>query len=166
MKKLAVVLLVLFGYWLDGYRKFSDDHVRRFLVEQNLSVFQGKTETACEAFSDDVDVDIVDRQPAGHWEVQGGKEQICAYLRQAAASFVVLGARVDTAFDNVEIRRSGFPWRTAEVSYRERTTITGAGNGLPIPTMIAVSEDRMTLKRTLGGLRITRLEAKSRTRAK
>jgi hypothetical protein len=162
MQKIILVALVFGGFYLSGRQQFSEAHVRKFLLDQTVNVFQGNNETACDTFADDVEVTIDDRSPQGRWEVEGGKDEVCGYIKQASASFVVLGAQVNTILDNLEIRRSGFPWMTAELAYRQKTSIA-AGGGAPIPPMTAVSEDRMTVKRTLDGLRITRLEARSRT---
>lgn len=164
MKKLGVLLLVFFGYWLDGNRQFSESNVQKFLLDQAINTYRGNNETVCDTFADDTEVDVVDRGPQGRWEVQGGKDEVCGYIKQAAAAYLVLRARMETSVEDLVIRRGGFPWRTAEVSYRQKAVIS-AGNGPPIPTFTAVSDERMTLKRTLGGLKITRLEAKSRTNA-
>lgn len=164
MKKLGVILVIFLGYWLDGHRQLSENNVRKFLLDQAINTYQGNNETVCDTFADEVEVDVVDRGPQGRWEVQGGKNEVCGYIRQASAAYMVLRARMETSVEDLVVQRAGFPWRTAEISYRQKTNIS-AGNGPPIPTMTAISDDHMTLKRTLGGLRITRLEAKSRTDA-
>lgn len=161
---LGVLLVVLFGYWLDGNRQFSESNVQKFLLDQAINTYKGNNETVCDTFSDGVEVDVIDRGPQGRWEVQGGKDQVCGYIRQASAAYMVLRAHMETSVEDLEIRRAGFPWRTAEISYRQKAVIS-TGSGPPIPTFTAISDERITLQRTLGGLRITRLEAKSRTNA-
>jgi hypothetical protein len=162
MKKTWLLILAFAGFYLSGQRQFSEDNLRKFLLDQAVNIYNGNHETVCNTFSDDVKVNIVDRSPQGRWEVEGGKDQVCGYIKQASASFVVMGANIHTSVDNLTIQRSGFPWMTAELAYQQKTSIT-AGRGAPVPPLTAVSDDRMTLKRTLGGLRITRLEAQSRT---
>lgn len=162
MKKLGLVLLIFFGYWWDGQRQFSERNVRQFLLDQAVNSFSGNNETVCNTFSDDVEVKVEDHGPQGRWEVEGGKDEICGYLRQASASFLILKPHLETTVDDLKIQRAGFPWTTADITYQENTSIS-AGNGPPMPPMVASSDDRMTLKRTLRGLRITRLEARSRT---
>lgn len=162
MKFLSLLVLVFAGYYLDGYRLFSEDHVRQYLVDMNMNTFQGNTETVCGLFVDDAEVSINDRSPQGRWEVEGGKEEVCGYIKQSAAGFMTMGVHVNTAWDDVVIHRAGFPWRTAEVTYRQTTQITANGR-VPIPPMTAVSDDTVVLKRTLGGLKIAKFQADSET---
>lgn len=164
MKKLGLLVLVLAGFYLDGYRRFTEDNVRQFLADFSLNSYQGNHETVCGLFADDVEVSINDESPQGRWEVEGGKEEACGYIKQSTAAFMALRARVDTSYDDVVVKRSGFPWLTAEITYQQTTHIT-AGGGIPMPPMTAVSEDTLILKRTLGGLRIVKLQSDSTTTA-
>ncbi|MGZ8250250.1 hypothetical protein [Methylomagnum sp.] len=162
MKKLGWLVLVLAGFYGDGYRRFSEGNVRQFLVDFSMNAYQGNHETVCGLFADDVDVSINDQSPQGRWEVEGGKEEACGYIKQTSAAFMTLRAHVDTSWDDIVIKRSGFPWLTAEITYQQTTHIT-AGDGIPMPAMTAVSDDALILKRTLGGLRIVKLQSDSAT---
>jgi hypothetical protein len=89
--------------------------------------------------------------------VEGGKHEMCGYLKQAAAVFTVLQASTTSEFDDVRIVRAGFPWTQARVSYRQRTAIRAQ----QAPEAAIASDDELVLERTLSGLRIKSVKSAS-----
>jgi hypothetical protein len=89
--------------------------------------------------------------------VEGGKEEICGYLKQSSAALTLVQARTQTDFEDVRITRGGFPWTSARVQYTQRTSVQAG----PLPSLTIVSEDSMVLARTGSGLRIRELHSQS-----
>jgi hypothetical protein len=155
--------LMVGGFYLSGRQQFSDSYLRNYLLEHTANVYQGNNESACEVFDDDAVVSIEDSQPDSQQEVEGGKNQVCGYIKQTSASYAILGVNpgsLISVLDKFEVIRSDFPWMTAQVSYQQKSTIK-IGEGPQV--MSSYSDGNLTLKRTLLGLRITRLEAKGYT---
>ncbi|MCX2860478.1 hypothetical protein OOZ63_01320 [Paucibacter sp. PLA-PC-4] len=73
--------------------------------------------SACDAYADNLQVTLSPDGRRGKWDVEGGKQEMCDYLKQAAAAFTVLQARTHCEFDDIRIVRDGFPWTSARVSY-------------------------------------------------
>lgn len=154
MSKIIIALLLIVGYYVHGRWMFSDMHVQRWVAEHSARAMSGDSK-ACDDFTDNVEVNLVSHNRGGRWEVEGGKNEICGYLRQASAAFILLQAQTNTRFENLSINRSGFPWTSATVSYTEHTTINSAN----LPTINATSKDTLVISRTLGGLKIKSLNS-------
>lgn len=92
------------------------------------------------------------------WEVEGGKDELCGYLKQVTAAFTVLQAHVETSADNFKIQSKGFPWLDTKVSYTEHTTISA---GQYFPTITSSSEEELVITRTLTGLKIKSITSTS-----
>ncbi len=160
MKKILLLLLCAGGFYLHGRQVFSETALTRWIGEQAALSMSGESE-ACAAYSEDVEVELVYDKPNSEWQVEGGKSEICGYLKQAAAALTVLQARTETSVENIQVKRSGFPWLSAELSYSTRTQVSAAN----IPTMVSLSDEVVTLKRGFTGLKITKLRSKGRMRA-
>lgn len=113
--------------------------------------------TACDDYTDDVEVVLTAEGRRGRWEVEGGKNELCGYLRQAAAAFTVLQASTNTRFDDVRIERGPFPWMRARVTYTQVTSVSAGG----IPPLEIESRDVLELQRGLTGLKIRSVESAS-----
>jgi len=165
MKKIVTFMIPLLILAFVGYRyyrhfeeQFSVENIEGFLRTQIIDSYAGRDETACNAFSDDVEVTIAVHSPQGDETIKGGKEDICLFMRRAAAPFSASGAQAATALEGLEVNPSSFPWLTAEVRYLLRTSVTAPGN--PVPLMTRVHESRATLRRGLSDIHISKLDAK------
>lgn len=119
------------------------------LTKHDAKALSGDT-SACDDFASDLAVSLTAESAKGRWEVEGGKDEMCGYLKEASAALTVLHASTSSDFNDVTITRSGFPWMTAEVHYKQRTTITASN----LPQITSESDDVVQLKRTLTGLKI------------
>lgn len=156
MKKLLVLFLAFAAYYAHARYTFSDEQVTRWLAQHTARAMGGET-AACDDYADDIEVSLVAHGRRGHWEVEGGKDEICGYLKQAAAALTVLQASTRLEFDSVKVTRAGFPWRTARVQVAQRMAVSAAN----IPGTEVRSEDELVLVRTFTGLRIKSLQSKS-----
>jgi len=159
MRNLLIGLLGLgVAYYAYGAHTFSQGSVQRWIADHEVREMSG-SESACDDYADDVEVSLTAENAKGRWEVEGGKNEMCGYIKQAAAVFTVLQAETQSTYEDVSIQRSGFPWRTAVVTFKQRTDIRAQR----VPAMVATSDEQLTLKRTLSGLKIIHLEATSNT---
>jgi hypothetical protein len=158
MFKLLIALIgVSVAYYAYSAHSFSEGSVRSWLVDHESREMGGK-DSACDDYADDVEVRLNADSAKGTWEVEGGKDEICGYIKQASAAYTVLQAQVHTSFDDVTIERGGFPWRSAVVKYTQAAEVNAARVSLA-----STSHNEVTLKRTFGGFKITRLESTGRT---
>lgn len=156
MKKILLLAALVLVFLLQGKLFFSESRVRSWVATHSALAMSGDT-MACEQYADDVEVMLRAEGARGHWEVEGGKEEMCGYLRQAAAAFTVLQARTHTQFDQVVLTPARFPWMSAKVSYVQRTTVSAEH----IPTMTIESRDTLELVRTFSGMKIKKIDAHS-----
>ena len=156
MKKLVLLAVLFGGYYLHGRTTFSEAHVMNWLGKHEAAAMSGDP-AACEDFTDDLQVSLTAEGTRGRWEVEGGKNEICGYLKQSAAALTVLQASTNADFSDVKIVREGFPWTAARVSYRQRTAIRAER----VPETTVTSEDALVLVRTPSGLKIKSLESSS-----
>src|SRR5262245_4784873 len=120
MKKiLLVVVLLVAGVYAQGAILFSESGAERFLNELEDLSLQGKSEEYCGRLHDDLEVSIDDRSADSPAEIEGGKQEFCAYVSEAAKGMDLLGISTQVMRDDFTVRRSWLhPW-TAEVSYFE-----------------------------------------------
>ena len=157
MIRLVLLALVLLGgFYAHGRYTFSEPKVMGWLTQHAVHSMQGDS-AACDDYADDVKVELTAKGLRGRWEVEGGKDEMCGYLKQSSAALTVLQARTNTEFDNVRITRGGCPWTTARLQYTQRTSVQAG----PLPSLTIVSEDSMVLARTASGLRIRELQSQS-----
>lgn len=157
LRKIIIALMITGGYYAHGRWTFSEMNVQRWVAEHSARAMSGDSK-ACDDFSDDVEVNLVSHEKGGRWEVEGGKNEICGYLKQASAAFILLQASTSSRFENFSIERSGFPWTKATVSYTERMTVD---SGIA-PTLRGSSKDTLIISRTLGGLKIMSVKSTSK----
>ncbi|CAN7604599.1 hypothetical protein [Acidovorax sp. LjRoot117] len=156
IRLIFVVLLLLCGFYAHARFTFSEPRVMGWLTQHTARALQGDS-AACDDYTDDVKVELTAKGQRGRWEVEGGKAELCGYLKQSSAALTVLQAHTQTEFDNVRITRGGFPWTTARLQYTQRTSVQAQG----LPGMSMVSEDTVVLARTASGLRIRELQSQS-----
>lgn len=156
MKKIVLLVALFAGFYLHGRTSFSESHVTSWLGKHSARAMSGDP-GACDNFADDLEVALTAEGAKGRWEVEGGKNEMCGYLRQAAAVFTVLQASTSSEFSGLRVVRGGFPWTTARVTYTERTSVQAAR----VPGFQIESEDELVLVRTLSGLKIKSVKSKS-----
>jgi len=159
MKKITLLLAVVAAFYLHSRQVFSEDAVHRLVLANDQEVHGGEVERACARFTEDAAVDLQIRGMEGPQNVSGGRDEICALMREEAALFRLLPIRQNTEYSNLSVRRHGFPWRSAEVRYE----VQSVAQGLPgISRLVTKGTEELTLVRTLGGVRISRLAAKAK----
>lgn len=156
MKKwLIIASVALLLYAVYAKQQFSNTAVEKWLVGHSVKVMSG-SDGFCDDFADNIEVSLISYSAQGNLEVKGGKNELCAYIKQSAAAMTVMQAHTQSQFSDIKITRKGFPWITAEVSYIEHGTLT-----MGKQTIYSKSNDTMVLKRTLGGMKVTKLDSKS-----
>lgn len=150
--KLLIVIIVI--YMGQSYYLMSPSHVEIFIINNNALAMQDPVK-ACDNYTDDVATSIYFEMPTGHWEVEGGKDELCGYIRQGQAAMVVTQGSISSTLENVKVL-SSFPWQTATAEYDELSTTSMGKTG----DFHSSSHDIVTLKRTLTGLKITQITAK------
>ena len=144
--KLLVAGIVL--YLGQSYYLLSSGHIEKFLVEHNTLAMNDPV-AACDNYSDKVEVMINHEIADGTWEVEGGKDELCGYLKQSQAALVLLQAETSGHFENMEVI-SSFPWRKAHANYDEINNVSMGTIG----TISSTTHDDIEIKRTLTGLEI------------
>lgn len=156
MRKIVLLLALAGVFYAHARYTFSENAVMSWMTKHAAKAMSGDT-SACDDYADDVEVDLVADGRRGRWEVEGGKAEMCGYLKQAAAAYTVLQASTRTEFDAVRVTPGGFPWTHAKLSYVQRTTLQ-----IPnLPSMTVESEDTVELVRGFGGLKIKSVESRS-----
>lgn len=148
--KLLLAIVVL--YMGQSYYLTSPSHVEDFLNHHNALALQDVNK-ACEDFSDNIEGSLYHDTPAGHWEVEGGKNELCGYMRQSQATMVVTQGNINVHFENMQVKR-GFPWQKATAEYDEISDVT-----MGKLTMHGKTHDKFDIKRTLTGLQIIKVNS-------
>lgn len=151
LKLLAIMAVLFMG---QSYYLTSANHVEKFIAENNALAMQDPVK-ACDNYTDDVEASIYYDMPIGHWEVEGGKDELCGYIRQGQAAMVVTQGSMSASLANVKVT-TRFPWLTAIAEYDESSTTSMGKAG----TFNSKSHDVIELKRTLTGLKIRKITAK------
>lgn len=159
MRKIFFAALILVSFYVHARMVFSEPRLNQWVADHSARAMAGN-QTACEDFSSDVLVSIHARSTGGVWEVEGGKDEVCGYLRQSSAALTVLQASVRTSFENVKIERSGFPWLTAKVQYTEKTSVSAER----MPSMQFESRETLVVERTVSGIKIKALTSEGSQR--
>lgn len=157
MRKIVILGLVVAAYFIHGKVVFSETNLRNWVGQKSAQALSGD-QKACDNFTDDVEVMIKAHSMHKTWEVEGGKDELCGYLRQVTAALTVLQAHVETSADNFKVQPKGFPWLDTKVSYTEHTTISA---GQYFPTITSSSEEELVITRTLTGLKIKSITSTS-----
>ncbi len=155
--KLLLWPLVLVAAWI-GYGRlmFTESRLLPLLTAHTLQVYEGDA-SACDFYDDEVLVDIIQDTRRGRWEIEGGKDELCDFLRKTAAGFVLVDANVSTNFSDISLQRKGFPWMEATLRYTEHMTVQSDR----LPEMVFTSEDELVLVRTLTGVKVRAIHARS-----
>ena len=103
MKKLLLAGLAaaFFGH---AQWAFSESRTLRWIESHERAVFDMQ-EGVCKHFTHDVRVDIVAKTPKGEWQVEGGKEEVCDYVRAANAQVRVLMPELNTRTELLSLQQ-------------------------------------------------------------
>lgn len=93
----------------------------------------------------------------GEWQLDGGRDHVCDYIKSANAFVRVLKPQVSAQTEMLSFERSGFPWMTATAKVQQTTTFSLV-NGL---TMSEQGEATYVLRRGFGGPQIAALTLRS-----
>lgn len=156
MKKLLLVCALFGAFYAHARITFSESRIVAWLASHYAKAMSGDT-NACDDYTDDAEVTLTADGARGTWEVEGGKNEICGYLKKAAAALTVMQASTNSNFTDVVVTRSGFPWMQAQVTYKQANTIQAAR----LPLVTSHSDDTIVLVRTLFGLKIKSVDSKS-----
>ncbi|MFL6672649.1 MAG: hypothetical protein ACJ8LG_05060 [Massilia sp.] len=156
MKKIFLLVALCGAFYLHARTSFSESHITTWLGEHSAKAMAGEP-SACDDYADDMEVVLRAEGRRGAWEVEGGKNQMCGYLKQSAAVFTVLQASTRAEFQDLRVVRDGFPWMKARVTYSQRTDVSAQR----IPGFTIASEDELVLVRTLSGIKIRSVQSKS-----
>ncbi|TFW03416.1 hypothetical protein E4K72_12480 [Oxalobacteraceae bacterium OM1] len=156
MKKILLLIVLFAAFFAHAKIVFSEPRVMAWVAAHAAKAMSGEA-AACDDYTDDMAVTLTAAGARGRWEVEGGKGEMCGYLKQAAAVFTVLQARTQTQFDDVVVTPTGFPWLSAKVKYTQRTSVS-AGR---VPEFTIESEDTLVLVRTLSGIKIKAIDSQS-----
>jgi hypothetical protein len=157
MKKIVVVILLvlvtIYGY---GMVTLSEGASNRFLNElENLSM-TGKGEEYCARLHENLKVSIRDHSAEPPADFEGDREDFCGYVTYAMKGIEILGVSTNVTRKNFTVKRDWLhPW-TVHVSYHEDRTTTMSKAGT---TRYEVSDDRLTLVQTYGGVKLLSLES-------
>lgn len=159
MKKLVLLgLLILAWIYGSGYWAFRETSVNSLLNDWDAASAKGDAETVCGTFADDMTFSLEEHSADDSSTRQGGKEELCAYLRKLAPVMARAITSTNVSRDNLTVAHSWLhPW-TAEVSYTEHRTTGIASRG----TVKTISSDHIALVKSLRGVLVTRLESVSR----
>lgn len=153
--KILVVLGVI--YLVQGYYLTRPAGIQKFIEQHNLLAMKD-INRACDQYDDKVEVSIYFVEPTQHWEVEGGKNELCGYMQKGQAVFVLTDAQVTTSLHDMKVTPSGFPFMRATASYRQISEMIMKPQGSSFSVkVISETDDKLEIKRTLTGLKITKV---------
>jgi len=160
MKKiLLIVALVLGGIYGTGYVSLSEGGANRFLNKMEALTMEGDAKRICDLFADDLQVKLNDHTAGGgkRGKFSGGKQEFCDYYKLTAPAMSMLQASTTVQRQDFVVKRDVWlhPW-TANVTFTELRSMRFQAAGVSMDTE---SDDQMVLVRTLGGVKIKRLES-------
>jgi hypothetical protein len=160
MKKILWIAVLAVAYiYLSGYYSLSEAGANRFLNAMETASQKGDAEAICDMLADNVEVSIQDRSTRAPVSLTGGKEQLCSMLKKTMPMQAALIASTQVTRDNLKVERGWLHCWTADVSYTEHRTIILQRAGMTVRT---VSDDKLTLVKTLTHVVIKRIEASIR----
>jgi hypothetical protein len=163
MKKLRLLavlaLMAIAGIYVQSAIALSEGGANNFLNELEDISMRGEGDKYCASLHEDMRASISDHSAEPPAEFEGGKKEFCAYVTYATKGLSMLGASTHAQRDEFTVQRSWLhPW-TADVSYVETRTTSFAQGNVSIRTE---SEDRWTRVETFGGIKVKRLDSKTR----
>lgn len=153
-----IAIFVLAGIYGVGYASLNEGAATDFLNDMEIMTTKGDAQGLCDLFADDMQVAILDHTSGKDQTVKGGKDVACQQIAATAPAMAMLQATSEVQREKLKVERSLLkPW-TAEISYTEKRHTNLQRAGVQIDTE---SDDKLTLIRTLRGVKITRLESEA-----
>lgn len=155
MRKLLWLVVLAGAFYGHSRWAFSDAGVLRWIEKHDAAVVD-QQEGVCDAFARDAVITIRAVHARGEWQVDGGRNEVCGYLKSSNAYVRLLKPDVETHTELVSIQRSGFPWMQASVTVRKATEFR-----LGTKTLAETAETSYVLRRTIKGMQITGMNTRS-----
>lgn len=154
---IALLVAVLVASYAYGVVTLSEDRANRFLDELETLSLQGKSTEYCARLHTDLRVSIRDHSATPPADFDGGRDEFCAFVSNAAKGVDLLGLSTHVTRNDFTVTRSWLhPW-TAQVRYHEdRMTTMSKVHA----TLHTTSDDALTLVQTLGGTKLLALESR------
>ena len=156
MRKLFWLGVLAAAFYAHSRFVFSEPAVMRWMQQQQQLAMQG-ADGMCDAYASDLAFEIKADTGECDMQLQGGKDEMCEQLKDASATFRAMQASVDNNVELVNLQPAGFPWLAAQVTVRQSTTVRMRG----APSITEVANVTLTLRRTLKGREISRLNSTS-----
>ena len=156
MRKLFWIGLLAAAFYGHSRFVFSEPAMMSWLQKQENLALKG-ADGMCDAYAQDVQVNLRMQTERGEAAVAGGKEDLCNHLKDASAAIRVTQANLNINTELLSLEPSGFPWMSATVKMRQTSTMQMRG----APAMTEVSDSTYVVKRTLEGRQITSIESDS-----
>lgn len=156
MRKLFWIGILVAAFYGHSRFVFSESAVMGWMQTQQNMALRGD-EGLCDAYADNVRVNLHMQTERGEMVVEGGKEELCDYLKDASAAIRVTRPSLNINNELVSLEPAGFPWLSATVKLRQTSSMRLRG----MPAMEEVSDSTYVLKRTLTGRKIAAIDAES-----
>lgn len=156
MRKLMWAGVLAAAYYGHGWYVFSEPAVMGWLQTQQRKELNAQ-DGFCDSYASNLRVSTRTEAPRGVEDLEGGKAEMCEYVKDAAATLRATQSSVNIDTDLVSVERSGFPWLGATVTVRQTSTIR-----MPrMPVFTEVGEYTYELTRTLNGRQIVSIDGSS-----
>jgi len=156
MRKLFWLGVMAAAFYGHSRFVFSEPSVMSWMQKQDQMSMRGE-DGMCDAYAADLRFEMRSRSAMGEMTVEGGKAELCDYLKDASAAFRATQASVNHNMELVSIDAAGFPWLSATVKTRQTTTVRMRG----APAITEVAEATTVIRRTLNGREVASIDASS-----
>lgn len=157
MNKLMWAGVLAAAFYGHGWYVFSEPAVMGWLQTQQRKELNAE-DGFCDSYASDLRFSTSVESSQGLQDLEGGKTEMCEYVKDAAATLRATQSSVSIGTDLVSLNRSGFPWLGATVTVRQTSTMR-----MPrMPVFTEVGEYTYELKRTISGRQIVSVDGTSR----
>ena len=156
MRKLFWLGVLAAAFYGHSRFVFSEPAMMSWMQKQDQMAMRGE-DGMCDGYASDLRFENRSTTARGAMLIDGGKEDLCEYLKDASAAFRATGASVNNNIELLGIEPSGFPWMSATVKLRQSSTVRMRG----APAIIEVAETTTVVRRTLRGREIARFDSSS-----
>ncbi|WP_157538798.1 hypothetical protein [Hydrogenophaga flava] len=156
MRKLMWAGVLAAAFYGHGWYVFSEPAVMGWLQTQQRKELKAE-DGFCDSYASDLRVSMRSETARGVEALEGGKVEMCEYVKDAVATLRATQSSVNIDTDLVSVERSGFPWLGATVTVRQTSTVR-----MPrMPAFTEVGEYTYELTRTLNGRQIVSIDGSS-----
>lgn len=157
MSKLMWAGVLGAAFYGHGWYVFSEPAVMGWLQTQQRKELNAE-DGFCDSYTSDLRFSTRTETSQGLQDLEGGKTEMCEYVKDAAATLRATQSSVSIDTDLVSLERSGFPWLGATVTVRQTSTVR-----MPrAPVFTEVGEYTYGLARTIKGRQIISIDGTSR----